>query len=142
MNAPLTAWLASGLLVSGALLCLVGAVGVLRFPDAFSRMHAASKAGALGAALTLAGVVAATSGESALEALFALVVVLASAPLAAHAVARAARRAGVMPYVGAVGDEEVEPNEPGAGGNDGGRCGGAEPPRDQSARREPPAERS
>jgi multicomponent Na+:H+ antiporter subunit G len=121
---------------------LAGADWVLRFPNAFSRMRAASKAGALGAAMTLAGRAAATSGESALEALFALAAMLARAPFAVHAVARAARGAGVMPYVGAVGDAEAERNDPGTGGNDSGRCGGAEPPRDQSARREPPAERS
>lgn len=96
--------LAAALILSGTLFCLIGAVGLLRLPDSYTRMHAASKAGALGAALVLAGVAAATSGEVAMEALFALVVLLASAPLAAHAVSRSAHRAGHSPVTGALGD--------------------------------------
>ncbi|AUL99612.1 MAG TPA: monovalent cation/H(+) antiporter subunit G [Pseudothauera hydrothermalis] len=104
MSASIAAWLAALLIVGGALLGLVGAIGVLRLPDCYSRMHSASKAGALGAALILAGVAAATSGEAALEAVFALAVVLATAPLAAHAVSRVAHRVGVLPRVGPLGD--------------------------------------
>lgn len=97
MNGTFFGWLASALILAGALFCLIGAIGVLRLPDCFTRMHAASKAGVLGAALILGGIVAATRGASALEALFALLVLLATAPLAAHAVSRAARDAGQMP---------------------------------------------
>lgn len=104
MNPSLYPWLASALILGGSLVCLIGAIGVLRLPDCYSRMHAASKAGALGVALILAGVAAATGGTSALVAVFALVVVLASAPLAAHAVSRAAYRAGIRPVTGPLGD--------------------------------------
>jgi multicomponent Na+:H+ antiporter subunit G len=97
-------WLASALVLGGAVLCLIGAVGVLRLPDCYSRMHAASKAGALGAALVLAGVAAASSGTQALAAMGALAVVLATSPLAAHAVSRAAHRAGNRPQTGILGD--------------------------------------
>lgn len=126
MSTSLLAWLASALVVAGALLSLVGAIGVLRLPDSYTRMHAASKAGALGAALVLAGVIAATSGEAALEALLVLFVLLATAPLAAHAVARAAHRAGIRPLTGPVGDalarREREP------GRQGDQSGSSEPP--------------
>lgn len=48
--------LISGLLVlGGSLLALTAAVGVVRFPDALSRMHAASKPQVLGLLLVLAG---------------------------------------------------------------------------------------
>ncbi len=104
MNGSLLAWLASALVLGGAAFCLIGAIGVLRLPDCYSRMHAASKAGALGAAMVLGGVAAATSGEVALEAMFALLVLLATAPLAAHAVSRAAHKVGVKPLTGALGD--------------------------------------
>ena len=97
-------WIASALILGGAVLCLVGAIGVLRLPDCYSRMHAASKAGALGAALVLAGVAAATSGAHAVAALGAMLVVLATSPLAAHAVSRAAHRAGTRPQTGTLGD--------------------------------------
>ncbi|HRP96068.1 MAG TPA: monovalent cation/H(+) antiporter subunit G [Rhodocyclaceae bacterium] len=129
MNGSLLPWIASGLVLSGAVFCLLGAIGVLRLPDCYTRMHSASKAGALGAVLVLAGVAAASSGEVALEAIFALLVVLATAPLAAHAVSRAAHRAGIRPFVGRLGDV-LEHGE---------ADGGAHPPRhDQSiASREP-----
>ena len=105
MSNGFLAWLSSALLLLGALIGLIGAIGVLRLPDSYTRMHAASKAGALGAALILGGVAAATSGAFALAAVFALVIVLATAPLAAHAMARAAHRSGMTPKPGPLGDE-------------------------------------
>jgi multicomponent Na+:H+ antiporter subunit G len=60
------AWLSSALLLLGASIGLIGAIGVLRLPDSYTRLHAASKAGALGAALILAGVAAASEGGFAL----------------------------------------------------------------------------
>lgn len=120
MNASLLPWLASLLVLAGGLFCLLGAIGVLRLPDCYSRMHAASKAGALGAVLILAGVAAATTGEAAMEALFALLVVLATAPLAAHAVSRAAYRAGIKPVTGPLGNALEDD------------AGSDSPPRDQS----------
>lgn len=104
MKIELLPWLAAALILAGSLLCLLGAIGVVRLPDAYTRMHAASKAGALGAVLILAGVAAASSGEAALEAILALLVVLATAPLAAHVVARAAYRAGMEPSIGELGN--------------------------------------
>ncbi|WP_339844843.1 monovalent cation/H(+) antiporter subunit G [uncultured Halopseudomonas sp.] len=88
----------------GAAFSLLGALGVLRLPDAYTRMHAASKAGALGAILVLLGVLMATAGAAWLEILLAIAVLLISAPLAAHAISRAGHMAGVKPRVGALGD--------------------------------------
>jgi multicomponent Na+:H+ antiporter subunit G len=105
MSAGFLPWLSSLLLLAGALIGLIGAIGVLRLPDSYTRMHAASKAGALGAARVLGGVAAASSGAFALAAVFALVILLATAPLAAHAMARAAHRAGITPKTGPLGDE-------------------------------------
>ena len=105
--------LASVLLLLGAVLGLIGAIGVVRLPDSYTRMHSASKAGALGATLILAGVAAASAGAFALAALFAAGVLLASAPLAAHAMARAAHRAGITPHTGALGDALAHANEAG-----------------------------
>jgi multicomponent Na+:H+ antiporter subunit G len=46
----------SGLLIlSGSALALTAAIGVVRFPDTLSRMHAASKPQTLGLLLVLAG---------------------------------------------------------------------------------------
>lgn len=104
MNGSLLPWLASLLVLAGGAFCLLGAIGVLRLPDCYSRMHAASKAGALGAVLVLAGLAAASSGAAAMEALFALAAVLVTAPLAAHAVSRAAYMADIKPVVGKLGN--------------------------------------
>lgn len=97
-------WLASLLVLGGALISLLGAIGVLRLPDSYSRMHAASKAGVLGTVLVLAGTAAASHGQMAGEALLGLLVLLASAPLATHAISRAAHRARIRPQVGPLGD--------------------------------------
>lgn len=43
------------LLVSGALLCLIGGIGILRFPDFYTRTHAASITDTMGAGLLLTG---------------------------------------------------------------------------------------
>ena len=107
------AWLASLLVLGGALISLLGAIGVLRLPDSYSRMHAASKAGVLGAVLLLGAVALASSGELALEAFIGLLILLASAPLAAHAIARAAHRAGIRPTLGRLGDELEQRNRGG-----------------------------
>lgn len=108
MNGSLMPWIAAALLLAGGLFSLLGAIGVTRLPDCYSRMHAASKAGALGAMLVLGGVAAASGGETSLEALLAVVVLLATAPLAAHAVSRAAHRAGFKPVLGPLGDALAE----------------------------------
>lgn len=104
MNGSLLPWIASVLVLAGGLFSLLGAVGVFRLPDCYSRMHAASKAGALGAVLILGGVAAASGGEVALEAILALLVLVATAPLAAHAISRSAYRSGVRPVLGPLGN--------------------------------------
>ena len=47
---------AAVLIILGCLLCLIAAVGMLRLPDTLIRMHAATKAGTLGAGMVLASV--------------------------------------------------------------------------------------
>lgn len=120
MTQTLLGILASGIILAGALLCLIGAIGLVRLPDCYSRIHSASKAGSLGAALVLVGVAAASSGEMALEAVFAVLVLLATAPLAAHAVSRSAHRAGHKPRTGPLGDaladDQAGRSTPPAGG--------------------------
>lgn len=46
---------AAGLILSGSALALTAAIGVVRFPDTLSRMHAATKPQVLGLLLVLAG---------------------------------------------------------------------------------------
>jgi multicomponent Na+:H+ antiporter subunit G len=70
---------------AGALLFLAGSIGLLRFPDASSRVHALSKADSLGLGLIVLGLVAqAGDGRVAVK----LVVVWALAALAGATVAQ------------------------------------------------------
>lgn len=87
--------LAAVLLVVGALLTLVAAVGILRFPDVLTRMHSATKPQVLGLLVVLLGLGLrlrdpAAIGLLTMVALFQLV----TTPIASHMVGRASFRAG------------------------------------------------
>jgi len=79
------------LLVLGSLFSFVAALGMLRLPDTVIRMHAATKAGTLGAGLILIGEAFfyAELGIT-LRALAAIAFLLLTAPVAAHLIGRAA----------------------------------------------------
>ncbi|QOC94856.1 monovalent cation/H(+) antiporter subunit G [Micromonospora craniellae] len=88
-------WLGATSLIAGALLSLAAAIGVVRFPDAPTRMHAATKPQVLGVLLLLLGVGLRLRTVSDLG-MIALVGVfqLATAPVAAQMIGRAAYRSG------------------------------------------------
>lgn len=91
-------YLAAALMLSGAVFCLIAAVGVLRLPDLYTRLHAASKAGATGAgAIFLAVAIESLDGAVILRALLGVVFLLLSTPVSAHLLARAAYRCGEAP---------------------------------------------
>ena len=86
----------SCLMISGSLFSLVAALGMLRLPDTIIRMHAATKAGTLGAGLIL--IAEATFYQDlgiTLRALAAIVFLLLTAPVAAHLIGRAAYYSGI-----------------------------------------------
>lgn len=86
-------WIASILLVAGGFFCLVAGIGLVRLRDVFARMHAATKAGTLGLALIcFAVMVEAETWLHLLEALFVFLFMIASAPVGAHLIGRAAYR--------------------------------------------------
>ena len=87
-------WAVDALVVLGLVVMTLGVVGVYRMPDAYTKLHAQSKAVALGVICLL--VAAMLRGESltALRGLLVAAFLLATAPVAAHVVARAAWRAG------------------------------------------------
>jgi multicomponent Na+:H+ antiporter subunit G len=89
-------WIASGLVVAGAFFCFVAGVGVLRLRDVFARMHAATKAGTVGLGLVcLAAMVEAETWQQMIEPLFVFLFMIASAPVGAHLIGRAAFRTRV-----------------------------------------------
>ncbi|MDG4837389.1 monovalent cation/H(+) antiporter subunit G [Micromonospora sp. WMMD967] len=88
-------WLGAACLIAGALLALAAAIGVLRFPDALSRMHAATKPQVLGVLLLLIGIALRLRSGSDLGMLLLVAVFqLATAPVAAQMIGRAAYRSG------------------------------------------------
>jgi multicomponent Na+:H+ antiporter subunit G len=94
------------LLVLGALFMLLAAIGLLRLPDVYLRMSAASKAATLGAALVLLGAAAHFGSlEVAGRALVIVAFLFLTAPVAAHVIGRAAHRRGSPLWAGTTVDE-------------------------------------
>ncbi len=86
------------LVVAGGVFALLASLGVLRFPDLYTRMHAASKAGTVGSSLLLiAAGIHAGDGAILLRALAGVVFLLMTAPVAAHLLAKAAHQSGHRP---------------------------------------------
>lgn len=91
-------YVAIGLMLAGSLLSALAALGVLRFPDVYTRLHAASKAGPLGAGLILLAVGLASADWSiAIRCLLGFLFLVLTSPVSAHLLARAALRAGIAP---------------------------------------------
>ena len=77
------------LMLIGSVFSLLASVGVLRFPDLLTRMHAASKAGAVGGGLLLLAVaLVSLDAAVALRALLGIGFLLLTTPVAAHLLAR------------------------------------------------------
>ncbi len=79
------------LLGLGAFFCISGGIGILRFPDVFTRMHATGVTDTLGAALILIALMllSETPGEV-LKLTLILLFSWITAPTASHALAKAA----------------------------------------------------
>ena len=100
--ADVLAWIGGGFVVVGVALSVLGAVGVLRFPDVYTRIHAASITDTGGASLVLLGLCL-ISGFSLITLKLALIwaFVMLTAPVAANALANAAFGSGHKPRIGA-----------------------------------------
>ena len=88
------------LLIAGSLFGVIGAIGLLRFADFFTRMHAASITDTLCAILIIAGLMV-LSGKFLVMAklLMVLFFLLFTTPTAAYGLARTALKAGFKPQV-------------------------------------------
>jgi len=78
-------------LLAGSVFFLISSIGILRFPDLYTRMHAATKGGAFGAVLMLMGV-AVHFAELwiSIEVLLVIIFIFLTAPVAGHMIGRAA----------------------------------------------------
>jgi multicomponent Na+:H+ antiporter subunit G len=100
---------AGAALLAGCLLSLLAALGIVRFPDLLSRMHAATKPQVLGLVLVLLGLALRLRDVTTLGLLLLVVVFqFATAPIASHMAGRAAFRAGQVDQELLVTDELSE----------------------------------
>ena len=88
-----------GIVLVGVFFLIMGGVGLVRFPDFYTRMHAAGKCDTLGVLLVLIGL-AVYEGLSLASAKILLIAVFMflTSPTATHAVARAAFTHSVRPW--------------------------------------------
>ncbi len=93
-------------LVAGGLFCVVGAVGMLRMPDFYTRLHAASVIETLGGGLIMLGLLL-QAGVTlvAVKLLIVALLVFFASPTATHALAKAAMERGVRPLLATPEDE-------------------------------------
>ena len=102
----MTTVLSGALLLAGTALALAAAVGLVRLPDLFSRMHAATKPATLGLLLvTVGAALSVPRAGDAVKLLLVAALQLLTAPVAAHMVGRAAYRARTPQAEGLVVDE-------------------------------------
>ncbi len=94
------------LIVTGSAFMLVAGLGVVRMPDLFMRMQAATKAATLGAGCMLLAV-AVHFGDLMIvtRALLVIAFIFLTAPVAAHTIARAAYSVGTPLWEGTLADE-------------------------------------
>ena len=103
------------LLGIGALVLLIGAIGLIRLPDFFTRMHAAGLIDTLGAGFVLAGLMIEAGWSLNLpKLLMILVFLLFTSPTSSHALVHAALARGLKPWKRNDNDGQSEKT----GGND------------------------
>ncbi|MGB4120340.1 MAG: monovalent cation/H(+) antiporter subunit G [Burkholderiaceae bacterium] len=84
----------------GGIFCVIGAIGLLRMPDFFTRMHAASVIETLGAGLILFGLIIQAGWTLiAVKLVMLFLLIFFASPTASHALARAALAKGMKPLL-------------------------------------------
>lgn len=106
-------WLSWVSIAGGGVFCVIGAIGLLRMPDFYTRMHAASVIETLGAGLLIIGMLL-QAGLSliAVKLLFIALLIFFTSPTATHALARAARFRGLEPMAKEQKEQGAPPSKP------------------------------
>ncbi len=100
-------------LLAGSFLCLSGGVGILRFPDFYTRMHAAGVTDTSGTAMILIGLMLQNPGALGIfKLIMILLMTLLISPTASHALAKAAIHNNLMPVLDKKDDKGEEPSDP------------------------------
>jgi multicomponent Na+:H+ antiporter subunit G len=118
LGIDLASW---ALLVAGSVFVVVGAVGLVRMPELYTRMHAASVIESLGAGLLIAGMLL-QAGLTLVSAklLFLFALLFVTGPVVTHALAQAALHEKIEPMLQEDrrsrrrrdGEQEPEPGRP------------------------------
>lgn len=112
MMATVLALASAILMLTGAMFCLIAAIGINRLPDVYTRMHAASKAGTVGSGLLLlAAGLHSADFPIFFRAMVGFVFLVLTAPVAAHLLAKAANRAGYEPVRAEGGKADADPQK-------------------------------
>ena len=93
------------ILLFGSAFMLLAAIGVARLPDAFMRLHAATKSGIVGAgAIMIAAALIFGTPHAYVTGVFAVLFLLLTTPLASHLLGRAAYVSGAPLWRGTIAD--------------------------------------
>jgi multicomponent Na+:H+ antiporter subunit G len=104
--ALLITWISIILILTGTFFVAIAAIGVLRLPDLYTRMHAAAKAGAFGGSLILiATALLFGSWVIAIKVVLIILFFYASTPVAGHMIGRAGYLTGIRQWSRARVDE-------------------------------------
>jgi multicomponent Na+:H+ antiporter subunit G len=103
----------------GVFFNVLAGVGLLRFPDVYTRLHAGTKCTTFGSIFLIGSVIliglkmwwdgSVNGSVLSIHSIFALIAILLTNPVGAHAIARAAHRSGVMPARAVVDDLKDKP---------------------------------
>jgi multicomponent Na+:H+ antiporter subunit G len=100
------------LLIVGVGFDLVGCLGLVRLPDIYNRLQAATKCVTLGTCMILLSVLFYTGvGSIGVKALLCIWFILITSPTGAHAIARASHKSGIRLWKGSVMDKYAEDNK-------------------------------
>jgi multicomponent Na+:H+ antiporter subunit G len=89
--------ISSILLIAGVFMGLSGAVGLFKFPDFFTRVHAASVTDSVAVICIIGGLLLQTSFDlNTAKLLFILAFLMITSPTASHALAKSARHGGLL----------------------------------------------
>ncbi len=88
--ATLAPWIADVLVILGIFVMTVGVYGIIRMPDVYTRLHAASKAVFLGVISLLLASVVTNDAEIIFRAILIAAFLILTTPVSAHVIARAA----------------------------------------------------
>ena len=105
--------IAAVLLILGLFFFTGGSIGILRFPDFYTRLHPAGKCDTMGLFFTLSAMAVYTLHDfslhavlTALKIMFIVIFVFITSPTATHAIVDAGVRAGLTPWIKTARAEE------------------------------------